>query len=240
MTYLLLCLLGIGVGALGWWLSKKVAAVGQLLMAAGLLILIGTVGWQVMSTFGLGVGPQMNRGQASVAYALANQLLRDREGRNGTVALLFPPNRSTSQAALDSFYEGYARVLTRFPSLELKEVTVELSASQLRKGDLDASVFDEVITANGDALAIVSWIGLPDRFDGASLGGDSERRPLLYIYDQTNKRNWIDLVRSKLISGAVIPREDLDEAKFDAANTPGAVFDVSHRLITTKNIDDGF
>ena len=209
-TFLLIgCLL---LGGIGWLLRKKSTLTGQICIGASVAGCLALTVWQAMQSLGSAGVQRSHRGQASVGYTLAQQFLSDSKQRNGEIVLIFPPDKETPPAALDSFYEGYARVMARFRTLQLKEVTMDISSKAIDRGDVDAKALGDVISEHPNALAFVSWVGFPKSVDGIKLF-ERESFPPIYLYNPSTEQHW----KSSMEAGII---QAVATAKVPTTSTP--------------------
>lgn len=209
-------------------------------MALSLVGCLSLTIWQASQSLGSGNVQRSHRGQASIAYVLAHEFLAQTSRRSGEIVLLFPPESEAPVAALDSFYEGFARVMSRFRSIKLREVTIPTTRRDCEEGRLDRETFEKKLPATSDILAFVSWVGFPEEGEGMSLFSGAEPPPF-FIYDPSNAAHWKSamdkgfigaVARSKTSSKNVSPQAEPD--------TPRQFFDNSYQLITqTAHLDQG-
>jgi len=237
-VYFIWLLSFLGLGVLGWLLIKKVAWLGKLLIGGSVVGCVGLVAWQGVMSLGGGGAPRMHRSQAAVAYTVAHQFLGDTRARKGSVVLLFPPERAAPTAALDSFYEAFARVMTRFPNISVRERSVPVSVSNARKGNISVDQFSLGLGSEEGVLAYVSWVGFPTGAESLPLFQNVKSRVPIYVFDPTGSTNWLDAVRSGIIRGGVlgIPEEGQPD-QVTEARTPELIFLKSYRMVTPGNLE---
>ncbi len=225
------------LGGLGWLTLKKLPWLGQILIGCSVLGCLSLVSWEIFTSFGGGGAPRLHRSQAAVAYTIAQQFLGDTEARKGTVVLLFPPERAAPTGALDSFYEAFARVMTRFPTIEVREQTLDAPSSAVRKGSVTAEQFSASLGSDEGLLAIVSWVGFPDGAERLAMFRDIETRVPLYVFDPSGGTNWLNSVESGIIRGGVVPLASKAlSAPATGPRTPNVVFSESYRMVTPANL----
>ncbi len=231
---LILCLV---LGWIGWSLVGRTPLFGKGLMALSLVGCLGLLGWQVLFAFGVGSTPRLHRAQAAVGYTLAHQFLRDTSARKGEVVLVFPPEKAAPSAALDSFYEAFARVMTRFPNISVRESVVGVSVSAAKRGKIALGDFSAALNATNRVLAYVSWVGFPDGAATLDVFQNSEAPAQVYVFDPLGKTNWVSSLESGVVAAGVIaalgneaPRENENGPR-----TPESVFAANYRLITAEN-----
>lgn len=237
-VYYLLLLTSLGVGILGWRLLGVWAWFGRTLLAGGVVGCVGLIVWQVVTALGAGAPPRMHRAQAAVGATLGTQFLSDRIARSGAVVMLFPPDKAAPTAALDSFYEGFARILTRNAGLRLSEQMVDVSVAEARTGEIPLAAFQTSLENQDEVVAYVSWVGFPDGASELSVFSDERNRPAVYVFDPLGQTNWLGAVREGLIRGGVValPKALSSEPSEGMANA-SSVFRAHYRLVTPENLD---
>jgi hypothetical protein len=220
------------IALMGWFLRSKHSLISKILYiisATGCILINLQQARVTLGSYGV---ERSHRAQASVGYVMATQLLQDSHLRKGRVLLLFPPDREAPPAALDSFYEGFARVLTRFPQIELEEITVRCTQEERQSGLWDPEEIWEVIPNEETFLACISWVGLP-----LAWLEDPQAQPqvdtLFYLQDHTHWRGWdSNLLTEKRLAGAVVPRLDASETdQFEEATSAAEVFQSTYQFI---------
>ena len=220
------------IALMGWFLRSKHSLISKILyiISASGCILINLQ--QARVTLGSYGVERSHRAQASVGYVMATQLLKDTNLRKGRVLLLFPPDREAPPAALDSFYEGFARVLTRFPQIQLEEITVRCTQEERQSGLWDPEEIWEVIPNEETILACISWVGLP-----LAWLEDPQAQPqvdtLFYLQNHTHWHGWdSDLLTEKRLAGAVVPRLEASKtAQSEEATSAAEVFQSTYQFI---------
>lgn len=236
--YFPLLILFLVLGWIGWSLLGKSPLIGKGLMGASLVACLGLLGWQILSAFGVGSTPRLHRSQAAVGYTLAHQFLRDTSERKGEVVLLFPPEKAAPSAALDSFYEAFARVMTRFPNVSVRESVVGNSVSAAKRGEIALEDFSAALSATNQVLAYVSWVGFPEGADTLDLLQDPDSRAPMYVYDPLGKTNWFSSVLSGIVAAGVVevPSGEASPRNEKGPRTPEVLFAENYRMITPQNL----
>jgi hypothetical protein len=227
-------ILSLVLGAIGYGIRGKSQKIGQVCMGLSVAGCIGLTVWRSIDTLGTSGIQRTHRGQAAVAYTLAHQYLSDKSARTGEIILIFPPNKEAPTAALDSFYEGYARVMARFRTIQLKEVAMDISAADMNAGRMDAEAFGKILSDHPNALAFVSWVGFPEQTNTISPLLTSDHPPV-YIYNPSIRTDWSDTLKLEAVKAIAIekPPSDTTEPK-PQAMTPPEVFAQTYELITKK------
>lgn len=193
---------------------------------------LGLTVWRSLDTFGTSGIQRTHRGQAAVAYTLAHQYLSDESARTGEIILIFPPNNEAPIAALDSFYEGYARVMARFRSIKLKEVALDISSKDMNEGRIAPEAFGKILSDHPNVLAFVSWVGFPEKTDTIKTRLTPDHPPI-YIYNPSTRTDWSETLKLAPIKAIAIekPPSDSKEQK-PQAMTPPEVFAEAYELLT--------
>ena len=193
---------------------------------------IGLTVWRSIDTLGTSGIQRTHRGQAAIAYTLAHQYLSDKSARTGDIILIFPPNKEAPTAALDSFYEGYARVMARFRTIKLKEVAMDISAANMNAGRIEAGTFGKILSDHPNALAFVSWVGFPEQTDTISPHLTSDHPPV-YIYNPSTRTDWTDTLKLEAVKAIAIQKPPSDSTEQEPqAMTPPEVFAQTYELLT--------
>ena len=217
---------------MGWFLRSKHSLISKILYiisATGCILINLQQARVTLGSYGV---KRSHRAQASVGYVMATQLLQDTNLRKGRILLLFPPDREAPPAALDSFYEGFARVLTRFPQIQLEEITVRCTKEERQSGLWDPEEIWKVIPDEETILACISWVGLP-----LAWLEDPQAQPqvdtLFYLQNHTHWHGWdSDLLTEKHLAGAVVPRLEASKtAQSEEATSAAEVFQSTYQFI---------
>ena len=220
------------IALMGWFLRSKHSLISKILYiisATGCILINLQQARVTLGSYGV---ERSHRAQASVGYVMATQLLQDTNLRKGRILLLFPPDREAPPAALDSFYEGFARVLTRFPQIQLEEITVRCTKEERQSGLWDPEEIWKVIPDEETILACISWVGLP-----LAWLEDPQAQPqvdtLFYLQNHTHWHGWdSDLLTEKRLAGAVVPRLEASKtAQSEEATSAAEVFQSTYQFI---------
>ena len=231
--YLSLLILSLALGAIGWAIRGKSPKMGQACMGLSVAACIGLTVWRSIDTLGTSGIQRTHRGQAAVAYTLAHQYLSDKSARSGEIILIFPPNDEAPIAALDSFYEGYARVMARFRTIKLKEAVLEISAEEMYEGRIDPEAFGVILSEHRNALAFVSWVGFPEQTASTTTPPLTSDHPPIYIYNPSNRTDWSETLKLEAVKAVANekPPSDIENTK-SLPMTPPEVFAQSYELLT--------
>lgn len=224
-VYYLICL---GVVGLGYGLKSKSAQAGNGIAAVGTLVALGLMISDFAREFS-GSG-KVDRYQGVVGYMMGQNFLRMVPAKTGEVVLIFPPDAAYSTDALDSLFDTFARVLQPFSGLEIKDVSVEVKASDAREGNIPAAAFDQALSEFPNAMAYVSFAGTPS--DGADLkvwtttanGEEGVRKPF-FVYDPAGTENWRKPLEAGHIALVIRPKPGVEHDGEKVIGPPNEIFD---------------
>jgi hypothetical protein len=144
-------------------MSRRWRVLGRLLMALGGLGLVGVVALQARQNVFSPQTKTATRCEMAVSSCLAECMLGDLAGQSGSVVLLFPQRRLMDADAERSFEEGF------IPPLRHGRARLRVKALRLEGGDRaaghDLSALKQALAQAPDALAIVSYAGVPAGFE---------------------------------------------------------------------------
>lgn len=220
MTYYWLLGLCIVVGAAGGWLRRRNPGWGQVLIGAGCLGIVGLLGWQVSSFARGGRSRAVDRYQAAVAYRMGYEVLAELRGYEGTIGLLLPPDTRANQAALDTLFNTFARVLAPLPALQIKDAPLATRSRSVLEGRVPLAAFDAALAELPDCLAYVSFAGVPADIARSALWQRARSTPL-FVFDPSGGTNWLALLEQGRIRRVIVPRSDTaDEGRGQAIVGP--------------------
>jgi hypothetical protein len=229
---LLLLLAGLAVAGLGCWMTQRWRVLGQTLQCLGGLGLIAVIFLQVRQNVFRPQPAAPNRYKMAVSYALANSLLADVAGQSGKVVLLFP-QRSVMDADSEASYEnGFT------PPLRHGHVTLDLKAVLLDGPNGDLSAFKQALGQAQDAMAVISYAGVPAGFENLFPAGQPEK-PFFYVFDGDGTINWLDSLKAGRIRAVVVPQPGVDARNGKGmTGMPQTIFDQFFLLATPANADE--
>ena len=204
-------------------------------MVLGGLGLIGVVALEVRQ-YVFSPQPRMSdRCEMAVSYCLANCLLGDLAGQSGSVVLLFPQRRLMDADTEQSYEEGF------IPPLRHGHVLLHLKALRLEGGDRNAglalSAFKQALAQAQEALAVVSYAGVPADFDTLFSAGQPKIPPL-YVFDSSGTTHWLGALKAGRIRAVVLPRPGVDpRGREKIAGMPDTIFQRFYLLATPANAD---
>ena len=223
------------VSGVGVWMSRHWRVWGQVMMGLGGLGLIGVLALQVRQAV-FSPQPKMpNRHEMAVSYGLANCLLGDLAGQSGSVVLLFPQRRLMDADTERSYEEGFT------PPLRHARGILHVRALRLEGGDHDAghglAAFKQALAQAQDALAVVSYAGVPADFDTLFSDGQPPIPPF-YVFDPDGSTNWLGALKAGRIRAVVLPRPGVDPRGREAiAGMPATILERFYLLATPANAD---
>ncbi|MDG1891973.1 MAG: hypothetical protein P8L18_11745 [Verrucomicrobiota bacterium] len=231
------CLL---LGLAAWYARNRWPRSSQLGIGLSVTGCLALTIWQTTQSLGSGKVQRSHRGQASVAYVLAHEFLAQTTRRTGEIILLFPPEKEAPVAALDSFYEGFARVMARFRGIKLREMTIPTTQKTYEEGRLDKEIFEKTLPMEPDILAYVSWVGFPNKGEAMSLF-QQPKPPPFFVYMPNDTEHWQSAMDAGFIRAvARIKSSSKASAPQQEPDTPRQFFDSSYQLITnTKDSKQG-
>jgi len=213
------------VGILGLALRKSAGPLGTALVAVAAIGIVAAVGARSIKTLVPGLGQKVpDRLHGVVGYMMGHHVLADSRGERGKVLLLFPPDRAVSKNALDTQYDFFSRVLAPQPALEVADFTLQVEPAAVNAGRISADEFEQGLAAAPDAVAYVSFAGVPAEPEKLSIFAGQTKRPL-YVYDPAPSRSWVSALRQGLIRRVIVPRPDVDLPSGEqVAGPPGEIF----------------
>jgi hypothetical protein len=218
-----------GVGA---WVNRRAPLAGQAMMGLAGLGLIAVIVWQVRQNVFQPQPTAPNRYEMAVSYALANCLLEDLAGQSGEVVLLFPGRRDMDEHSEESYEDGF------LPPLRHGRGRLDLKAIHLEGATGDLSAFKQALMQSPEAIAVVSYAGVPADFENLIPAGKTES-PLWFVFDGDGTTHWLGALKSGRIRAVVVPRPDVDaRAARGIAGMPDTIFDRFYVLATPANAEE--
>jgi len=230
VTWLLL-LLSLGLAGVGAVVSPRWRVGGQALLGLGVLGLLAVVVVQVREN----VFPQAPRTSShyemTVSYGLANCLLGDAAGQSGTVVLIFPQRRDLDEDKEASYEDGLIRALHH------SRMKLELKAVRLEGAGGDLAVFKQALAQTSEALAVISYAGVPAAFETLFPAGQPEGPPF-YVYDGNGTTHWLGALKAGRIRAVIVPQPGVAvHGSEPITGPPDAVFDRFFLMATAANAD---
>jgi hypothetical protein len=231
MTFLLLLASRALAGA-GRWMSRRWRVLGQAMMGLGGLGLIGVIVLQVRQNVFPPQEKAPRRYEMAVTYGLLNSLLGDMPGQSGNVVLLFPSRRAMDEDTEASYEDGF------IPLLRHAHVRLDLKAVRLEGENRDLSAFKQALAQTKEAMAVISYAGVPAGFETLFPAGQS-KRPLFYVFDGDGTTHWLGALKEGRIRAVVVPRPGVDaRSGAGIAGMPETIFERFFLLATPANADE--
>lgn len=237
-SYFLLLLLCAGVGAAGFLWRRHSAGPGSACLGVAGLGLAILLGWQVYQFTAAGKPRPVNRAYAAVAYHMGYEVLQELRGLNGSICLILPPETRSNQAELDSLFNTFARVLAPLPTLQIKEASLDAKPRQVAAGRLPIEAFERALAQVPEALAYVSFAGLPSDLNRLSLWATTNAAPL-YAFDPSGGTNWLAALKQGRLRRVIVPRPEAqaEDRTQPTAGPPDELFARFFLLATPANAD---
>jgi hypothetical protein len=231
MPFLLL-LAALAMAGLGGWMSRRWRVLGQSMLGLGGLGLIGVIVLQVRQNVLPSQPKAPNRYEMAVSYSLANCLLDDFAGKSGKVVLLFPQRSVMDADTEESYEDGFV------PPLRHGHVNLDLKAVHLEGANSDLSAFKQALAQAQDALAVISYAGVPAGFETLLPAGQQES-PLFYVFDADGTTHWLAALKNGRIRAVIVPRPGVDARSGQGiAGMPETIFEQFYLLVTRGNADE--
>jgi hypothetical protein len=237
MPYSLLLVLALVVGALGFMVRRRSELGGRLMILAGCVGAIVCLVFQVRSTlFAPGPKPP-DRGQAAVAYFLAQQVLREAGDRQGVVLLLFPPEQVFDEDTVGTYAGTFGRVLRGFPGLKVEVRRLAATGKAALGGHLPLAAFQQATANVASPAAYVSFAGVPPDIE-TLLSTPPPKGPGLFVFDPWGTTHWLAGLRQGRIRMVIVPRPgSASGAGHEAAGEPATVLQQLYLTATPANAD---
>jgi hypothetical protein len=231
-TLLLVALAVSGVGAL---IRRRSQTFGQVLMVAGIVSLAVISVFQIRQIVFPPPEKTPDRGGMAVGSCLANCVIGDLAGQNGTVILLFPPQSVMNADTEQSYEDGFVMPLRHgHTAFHLKALHLETKPG---KTGYDVAAFQQVLEKAPDALAIVSYAGVPADFNNLFSTGQPQA-PHFYVLDSEGTTNWLGPLKDGRIRAVVLPRPGADlHARAEVRGRPEDIFEQFYLLATQETAD---
>ena len=230
-----LLLAALAMSCIGVFMNRRSRVLGQVMMVLGGLGLIGVLAFQVRQNL-FPPQPRMpNRSNMAVSLCLANCLRGDLAGQSGNVVLLFPPRRLMDADTEQSYEEGFVLPL-RHGSGKLHLKALRLEGGKRDAGQ-DLSTFKQALAQAQEALAVVSYAGVPSGFETLFSAGQPKIAPL-YIFDPEGTTNWLIALKQGRVRSVIVPRPGTNPSvRAGLAGPPGEIFDQLYLLATPDTAD---
>jgi len=231
MTFFLL-LAALAFASAGGWMSRRWRILGQAMMGLGGMGLIGVIVLQVRQNVFPPQPKAPSRYEMAVSHCLANCLLEDMAVQSGKVVLLFPQRRVMDADTEESYEDGF------IPALRHGRVKLDLKAVRLEGANRDLSAFKQALTQAQEAMAVISYAGVPAGFETLFPARQPES-PRFYVFDGDGTTNWLGALKNGRIRAVVVPRPGADaRGGKGIAGTPETIFERFYLLATPATADE--
>jgi hypothetical protein len=238
MTHYLILGAVLAVAAAGIWLRRRSSFLGQMMILAGCVGCIACLGWQIRQSLFPPAAREPDRGQAVVAYTLANQVLGETGIVEGRILLFFPPSRVMDEDTVGTYAGTFKRVLRGFPGLDVQVVGLEVPKKAAGMGQIPLAAFRQVASNFPSAVACVSFAGVPADIQSFS-SGNGRPAPPFFVFDPWSSTNWLAGIKSGVVRCVIVPRPGTHPAPAQAiSGEPGEIFERLYLMATRSNADE--
>jgi len=234
MTYYPILIAGLAAGIGGVWVRRRSAFLGQMMILAGCVGCALCLAWQIRQNLFAPAAREPDRGQAVVAYFLANQVLSETGGLEGRIVLFFSPSAVMDEATVGTYEGTFKRVLRGFPGLEVQVLRLEIPKMAARTGQIPLGAFRQAASKFSSILACVSFAGVPVDIQDFS-SGLRQPAPPFFVFDPWSSTNWLPAVKSGIVRCAIVPRPGPTKA---TSGEPKEIFDRLYLMATRSNADE--
>lgn len=205
------------------------------MMVLGGLGLVGVIVLQLRQYVFSAQPKPASRAEVAVSCCLANCLLGDLAGQSGNVVLLFPQRRLMDADTERSYEEGFVLPL-RHGHVALHLKALRLDGMDRKAGD-GLSAFRQALAQAQGALAVVSFAGVPAKFE-TLCSSEEPKLPPFYVFDPGGTTNWLGALKDGHIKAVVLPRPGVDpRARESAGGMPQTVLERFYLLARPANAD---
>ncbi len=231
-----LLLLALGVSGVGVLVSRGSKTTGNAILMVGIVSLTAVAAVQIWHIVYPPGEKGDDRGSMAVASSLANCVIADLAGQSGTVILLFPPRSLIGEDAEQSYEDGFVMPMRHGHTGEL-HLKAQMLDAKPGKAGYDLAAFQQALEKNPDALAVVSYAGLPVGFETLFSTGQP-KATRFYAYDPDGTTNWLGALKGGQVRAVVLPRPGTDpRARETAIGMPERIFDQFYLMVTQENVD---
>jgi len=224
MTYYLILVLALTLVAVGLLVRQRSEFWSRAMMILGGLGCAGCIVWQVRETVFPPAATGPDRGQAVVAYFLAQQVLHEVGNRQGAIVLFFPPESILDEEAVGTYAGTFSRVLRGFPGLKVQVLRLALPRKAAKAGKIPLAAFQQATTNGPAAVAYVSFAGVPADIEQL-LPTTPPQGPGFFVFDPWRTTNWLGALSEGRVRGVIVPRPGVDPlAAREISGEPAEVF----------------
>lgn len=223
--------------AAGFAVRRRAFILGQGLIVAGCAACAGCLIWQLRQNVLAPSGKGPDRNQALVSYFLAGQVLREAGGRQGAIALLFPPESAMDAESVGTYSGTFSRVLRGASGLQTRTIALDAPPRAARSGNIPLEAFQQAISNAASAVAFVSFAGVPAGIDPI-LPAPEPGRPKWYVFDPWGTTNWLAALKKGSIHAVIVPRPGVRlESAPEASGEPQEAFQRLYLMATPATAD---
>jgi len=230
-----LLLLALTVSAVGVFASRRWQTFGQVLIVVGVVSLAAIAAIQFRQIVAPTEEKSSDRGEMAVGSTLAECVLSDLAGQSGTVILLFPSRSVMDEDTEQSYEDGFVRPMRHgHGTFHLKSLLFEAKPG---KAGYELAAFQHVLEQAPDALAVVSYAGVPVDFDNLFSAGQSKPQQF-YVFDSEGTTNWLGPLKDGHIRAVVLPRPGTDtRGRATMTARPEEIFERFYVMATSATAD---
>ncbi len=238
MTYYLFFGAVLATAATGIWVRCKFSLVRQMVILAGCLGCVACLGWQIRQSLFPPAAREPDRGQAVVAYILANQVLGEIDSVEGRILVFFPPPTVMDEETVGTYAGTFKRVLRGFPRLDVQVLTLEVSKEAAGTGKIPLAAFRQAVSNFPSAVACVSFAGVPADIQSFSVG-NGRPAPPIFVYDPWATTNWLTALKSGVVRYVIVPQPGARLGPDETiSGEPREVFARLYLMATRSNADE--
>ncbi len=235
MSHQLFLTAGVVVAVIGLLLRRRSEAWGKGLVIAGCLGCMATLLWQIRESLFTPEAGGPDRGQAVVAYFLANEFLRHPPASPGTVRLLFPPGSVIDEEARGTYAGTFNRVLRPFGEFKTEVLVLSVPDKAAKAGNIPLQTFQAAATNAPGCVACVSFAGVPADI-ARMLSNGPRPAPSMFVFDPWGTTNWVAALRSGLIQTVIVPKPGAVRDA-EVSGEPNAVFERLYLMANPATAD---
>lgn len=235
MVYFIALFPALAIAAVGMLLRQRSPRAGRALIVLGCIGCLAVMGWQVRQTLFQPDARPPDRSHSIVSYYLANQAMRDTAGRSGVVLLLFPPRPVADTGTATDYANAFEPILTRgHPELKVESITLD---TPVQARPIPAAVFKQALAKYPNALAYVSYAGVPADMD--QLFSPDRPAPPFYAFDPCRGTHWLAALKRGRVRSVIVPRPDVDLGKRTGiVGDPVDIFNRLYLMVSLENADE--
>jgi hypothetical protein len=238
MAYYLTLGAVLAVATAGIWVRRRFSGLGQMMILAGCVGCVICLVWQIRQSLFAPAAREPNRGQAVVAYFLANQVLAETGSAEGPIVLFFPPPAGMDEETVGTHAGTFKRVLRGFPRLNVQVVSLQVPKKGAAAGQIRLSAFRQAASNFPSATACVSFAGVPA--DIQSFSPDKgQPAPPFFVFDPWSSTNWLAAMKLGVVRCVIVPRPGTSPGRAKAiSGEPKELFERLYLMVMPANADE--